>query len=66
MINIEGKNVIAGFDPDSLPTDRFTTGTATVEVTDGRLTVDGIGGENTKLNYITIVSVEDELTVAEV
>ena len=64
VINVEGENVIAGFAPDSLSDDLFTTGTATVEVTDGRLTVDAIGGENTKLNYISIVPVDE--TIADI
>ena len=64
VINVEGENVIAGFAPDSLSNDLFTTGTATVEVTDGRLTVDAIGGENTKLNYISIVPVDE--TIADI
>ena len=34
----------------------YKTGTATVDVTDGRLTVDAIGGNNTKMNWLTIVS----------
>ncbi len=66
-INIEGQSAISGFVPTGsvengfLPLDgqAFATGTATVEVTDGRLTVDAIGGENTKINYITIVEVSD-------
>ncbi len=35
----------------------YERGTATVTVTDGRLTVDAIGGTNTKINYIEIKSV---------
>ena len=52
-INLEGQNVIAGF----VPTDgsKFATATATVNVCDGRLTIDAIGGTNTKLNYVEIV-----------
>ena len=34
----------------------YRTGTATVDVTDGRLTVDAIGGTNTKMNWLTIAS----------
>ena len=51
-INIEGVETIANFQPSNAQ--RSATGTATVEVTDGKLTVDAIGGNNTKLNYIEI------------
>lgn len=69
VINIEGQNVISGFSPSGLPVDpslpatpeRFTTGTATVEVTDGRLTIDAIGGDNTKINYVSILPVDSEI-----
>ena len=67
VINIEGESVISGFVPTptesgiiSLDGDVFATGTATVAVEDGRLTVDAIGGENTKINYISIVPVESD------
>ena len=67
VINVEGETIIDGFVPTGsvengflpLGEQAFTTGTATVEVTDGRLTIDAIGGENTKINYVTIVPVED-------
>ena len=52
LINVEGQNLISGFVPTKA--DRFEVATATIEVNDGRLTVDAIGGENTKINYITI------------
>ncbi|WP_052056010.1 hypothetical protein [Myxosarcina sp. GI1] len=50
QINVEGEEIIAGFEPS--PSNRFTGGTGTVAVTDGKLTVDAIGGENTKINLI--------------
>lgn len=67
VINIEGESAISSFVPTGsienglLPLDAqaFATGTVTVEVSDGRLTVDAIGGENTKINYISIVEVGD-------
>ena len=67
VINVEGESVIAGFVPTGfavngflpLGAQAFSEGTATVEVNDGKLTVDAIGGENTKINYISIVDVED-------
>ena len=55
-INIEGVEVISDFEPNSGAL--FTTATATVEVNDGNLTLDAIGGENTKLNFIEISSVD--------
>jgi phage baseplate assembly protein gpV len=54
VINIEGIETISGFVPSS--DQLFTTATNTVEVTDGKLTIDAIGGENTKLNFIEIAS----------
>ena len=67
VINVEGQTVISGFVPTGfevngflpLGAQAFDTGTITVDVTDGRLTVDAIGGENTKINYISIVAVND-------
>ncbi|MEL6494567.1 MAG: hypothetical protein AAFQ41_05510 [Cyanobacteria bacterium J06623_7] len=74
VINIEGENLISEFIPtgsESIPTgsditgdlplgaQAFTEATGVFEVTDGSLTVDAIGGENTKINYISIVSVDD-------
>ncbi|MGD1922160.1 MAG: hypothetical protein ACFCAD_26655, partial [Pleurocapsa sp.] len=52
VINLEGKRAINGF----VPTDkeRFATATTLVEVTDGKLTLYAIGGENTKLNFVEI------------
>jgi len=71
VLNVEGENAVSGnglsgFQPDSVSGDLFFTGTVTVEVTDDRLTIDAIGGENTKLNYISIVPVDSELTISEV
>ena len=53
VINIEGESAIAGFIPTE--DELFTEVTTTVEVTDGKLTLDAIGGENTKLNFVEIV-----------
>lgn len=67
VINIEGNNVIAGFTPTE--EELFTTATTVVEVTDGRLSIDAIGGENTKLNFVEVALVEStpsELTPIEV
>jgi glucose/arabinose dehydrogenase len=53
-VSIEGQVVISGFKPTS--TDHFMSATRTVDVTDGRLTIDARGGTNTKLDYVTVVS----------
>lgn len=66
VINVEGENLISGFTPTGeevngflpLGAEAFTTGSAIVEVEDGRLTVDAIGGNNTKINFISIVAVD--------
>ncbi|MDX6681109.1 MAG: hypothetical protein QOG94_1148 [Solirubrobacteraceae bacterium] len=52
-INIEGQVAIAAFRPTS--GDRFFTTTRTVNVADGRLTIDARGGANTKIDYLTVV-----------
>lgn len=52
FINIEGVNVISNFVPTQ--TIKFKSVTATVSVADGNLTVDPIGGTNTKINSIII------------
>jgi hypothetical protein len=52
-INIEGQNAIAGFNPTN--STKFQTATRTVSVCDGRLTIDALGGSNTKLNYVDVV-----------
>ncbi len=58
-VNIEGVEAIADFVPSSGAL--FTTATEIVEVTDGRLTIDAIGGENTKLNFIEIAAVDSDM-----
>ena len=64
-LNVEGVNVVKAF-PRSAAANctasRLTTGTATVRVTDGKLTVDAIGGTNTKLQYVTIDDAPDAVT----
>jgi hypothetical protein len=54
-INVEGEAVIAAFQPTSSV--RFRTATTVVPVCDGRLTIDAIGGTNTKLNSVTVTRV---------
>ena len=56
-VNVEGVNAIEGFVPPSSNT--FADATVTVPVTDGKLTVDAKGGENTKINYINLVRTGD-------
>jgi RHS repeat-associated protein len=61
-INVEGVTAISNFVPDS--THEYATATVTVTVADGNLTVDAIGGTNTKLNYLTIDSATSNSNVA--
>jgi phage baseplate assembly protein gpV len=56
VINVEGESLIAGFTPIA-GAQEFTEGSSIVDVNDGRLTIDAIGGDNTKINYISIVPV---------
>lgn len=66
VINVEGQAVILGFTPtssvenDGLPVgaQAFGMGTAVIEVDDGRLTIDALGGDNTKINYVSIVPMD--------
>jgi hypothetical protein len=51
-INVEGVNAISGFTPTDA--NRFRSATTTVRVCDGRLTLDAIGGTNTKINYVEV------------
>ncbi|MEU4620757.1 Ig-like domain-containing protein [Actinoplanes sp. NPDC023801] len=54
-VRVEGVAAISAFVPTA--TAEFRTATVTVPVTDGRLTVDAIGGTNTKLNHVDIARV---------
>jgi hypothetical protein len=61
VINVEASNAIEGFVPSGAncsPT-RQKTVTVVVPVADGKLTIDAIGGTNTKLSYVEIT---DDLT----
>jgi len=51
-VTAEGTAVVEGFTPTSAQ--RTHVGTATVTVTDGRLTLDAAGGTNTKIGYVTV------------
>lgn len=55
-INVEGVNAIASFQADA--THEYETATVTARVTDGRLTVDAVGGFNTKMNYLEVDSTD--------
>ncbi|WP_180272337.1 PKD domain-containing protein, partial [Maribacter sp. 4U21] len=61
-INAEGITVIDQFSPTGAAgaSTRYTSGSATVVVSDGRLTLDATGGFNTKINYVQIVSSDDQ------
>jgi len=58
-INIEGVKTISNFTPigKMRSPGRFKSASATVTVEDGYLTIDAIGGKNTKLCYVEIVPV---------
>jgi hypothetical protein len=51
QINVEGLPTISDYTQST--TVKYRTGTAKVNVTDGKLTIDATGGTNTKMNYIT-------------
>ena len=55
VLNVEGVNIINGF--QSTSTQEYQLATVTVNVSDGKLTVDALGGTNTKINYLDIVNV---------
>ncbi|MEU4422468.1 Ig-like domain-containing protein [Actinoplanes sp. NPDC024001] len=57
-VRVEGVTAISGF--VSTAAAEFRQATVTVPVTDGRLTLDAVGGTNTKLNYAEISRVTDE------
>ncbi|MCJ8164433.1 malectin domain-containing carbohydrate-binding protein, partial [Pontibacter sp. E15-1] len=52
QINVEGKAAITNFVPSQQQA--FQSATVAVEVKDGKLTIDAVGGTNTKLNYVVI------------
>jgi hypothetical protein len=51
-LNIEGQKAILPYMPAA--TNKFRMVTLRVPVTDGRLTIDAVGGTNTKINYVII------------
>ena len=54
-IRVEGVTAINGF--QSTSKQEYQLATVTVNVSDGKLTVDALGGTNTKINYLDIVNV---------
>ena len=60
-VRVEGVTAISGFTGTAAA--EFQPATATVTVTDGRLTVDAAGGRNTKLNYVEIARVTADFTL---
>ncbi len=51
QINVEGLPTISDFMPSEQ--NKFRTATSTVQVTDGKLTIDATGGRATKMNFLT-------------
>lgn len=64
VIHVEGATAVAGYAPTggTGSATRHTTATVTVPVSDGRLTVDAIGGTNTKLDYVDIAPTAPDTT----
>ena len=58
VINVEGSLAINGFQGSA--SQEYTTYTATVGVWDGRLTLDALGGFNTKIAYVDVLGVPFE------
>ena len=61
QVNVEGRTAISNFVPvlpganvPAASVEVYRSATVTVEVLDGRLTIDATGGTNTKLNYVII------------
>src|SRR5919204_644470 len=64
VIHVEGVTAIAGFVPSGVSgsATRHATATVTVSVSDGKLTVDALGGTNTKLDYVDIAPAAADTT----
>ena len=65
-INVEGQEFMPDWVPANEPSDnqngggfRSTLVTRIVTVTDGRLTIDSIGGTNTEIQYLEVEKIED-------
>ncbi len=59
-IRVEGQVAIDSFVPTA--SNHFKLASASVTVTDGRLTVDAVGGTNTKLDYVIVKSAGADTT----
>jgi N-acetylneuraminic acid mutarotase len=59
-INVEGTTAIANFVPTS--STHFATATVNATVSDGKLTVDAIGGTNTKVDFVEIAPTTTDTT----
>lgn len=53
-IRVESLTAINNYNPAAPGAPKFAQATVTVDVSDGRLTIDAVGGTNTKLNYVII------------
>ena len=53
-INVEGVTAINKF--RGTPDEKYQENTVDVTVSDGRLTIDSIGGDNTKINYVMVTT----------
>ncbi|WP_460787086.1 malectin domain-containing carbohydrate-binding protein [Microbacterium insulae] len=62
-INVEGSAALESF--QATTSAEFRTVTTTVGVFDGRLTIDALGGTNTKIGYVTITGLEFDQPVIE-
>jgi hypothetical protein len=51
QINVESLPAISDFTPSV--SNKYRSGTATVQISDGKITIDANGGVNTKMNYLT-------------
>lgn len=60
-MNVEGIKIIDQYESTGATgtSTRYITASVVVEVTDGRLTLDAIGGTNAKINYVDITRVEN-------
>lgn len=56
-INVEGMAAVNRFQGSDAK--QFQTATVTAQVSDGRLTIDALGGTNTKLNYLEVISADE-------
>ena len=59
-LNVEGVAALSRFQADAK--DEYGRGSVTVEVKDGKLTIDPAGGFNTKINYVEITSTSASAT----